>query len=85
MQPTSSVGVRKVTRPCPNVSDSAKGVFTGSSARTELTCNKSTHAFIGQARQHHDMIGCSGTRTLGAHRVLNTCISMQLLTLEFVN
>ena len=39
---------------------------------TELTCNKSTqlhHAFIGHARQRHDLIGCSETRTIGAQSV----------------
>jgi len=41
----------------------------------KLTCNKSTQfhdAFIGHARQRHDLIGCSETRTVGARRVLHT-------------
>ena len=39
---------------------------------TELTCNKTTNlldAFIGHARQRHDLIGCSETRTVGAQSV----------------
>jgi len=37
---------------------------------TELTCNKSTQlhdAFIGRARQRHDVIGCSETRSVIAN------------------
>ena len=39
---------------------------------TELTCNLSTQlhfAFICHARQRHDLIGCSETRTVGAQSV----------------
>ena len=39
------------------------------------TCNNSTQlqhdAFIGHARQRHDLIGCSETMTLGAQQVLD--------------
>ena len=31
-----------------------------------------TRAFIGRARQRHDLIGCSETRSVGARRVLDT-------------
>ena len=43
----------------------------------KLTCNKSIQlydAFIGVARQRHDLIGCSETRTVGAQSVLSMCI-----------
>ena len=43
----------------------------------ELTCNNSTQlhdAFIGRARQRHDLIGCSETGAGVARRVLNTCV-----------
>ena len=33
-----------------------------------------TRAFIGHARQYHDLIGCSETRTVRAQSVLNRCI-----------
>ena len=42
------------------------------SACAERSCNKSTQlrdAFIGQASQRHDLIGCSETRTVGAQSV----------------
>ena len=51
----------------------------------KLTFNKSTQlhdAFIGHARQRHDLIGCSETRTVSA---LNTCFPMRLFILEFAN
>jgi len=51
----------------------SKGLFTTRELNsTELTCNKSTQlheAFIGRARQHHDLIGCSETRTVVASSV----------------
>jgi len=37
-------------------------------------------AFIGHARQRHDLIGCSETRSVGAEQVLNTRILMRLFT-----
>jgi len=40
---------------------------------SELTCSKSTQlqdAFIGHARQRHDVIGCGETGTVGAQSVL---------------
>ena len=40
---------------------------------SELTCSKSTQlqdAFIGHARQRHDVIGCGETRTVSAQSVL---------------
>jgi len=57
---------------------------------TEPTCSKPTQlhdAFIGHARQRHDLIGCSETRTLGAQRILDTSrpIPVQPFTLEFAN
>jgi len=60
------------------------------SSGTELTCNKSTQlhdAFIGHARQRHDLIGCSETtrRTFGVRRVVNTCTPTRLFTLESTN
>jgi len=48
---------------------------------TELACNKSTQlhdAFIGHARQLHDLIGCSETRTFGAP------VGMYVFRTEFV-
>jgi len=41
--------------------------------RAELTCNRLSQirdAFIGHAHQHHDLIGCSKTRTVVAQSVL---------------
>ena len=41
--------------------------------RAELTCNRLSQirdAFIGHAHQHHDLIGCSKTRTVVAQLVL---------------
>jgi len=42
---------------------------------TELTCINSTQlhdAFVGHARQRHDLTGCSETRTVRAQQVLDT-------------
>jgi len=50
---------------------------------TELTDNKATQihdTFIGHARRHHDLIGCSETRTLCSWLILNTPILMRLFT-----
>jgi len=50
----------------------------------ELIGNKLTQlhgAFIGRARQRHDLIGCSETRSVGARSVQNTYIPTRLFTL----
>jgi len=50
---------------------------------TELTDNKATQihdTFIGHARRHHDLIGCSETRTLCAWLILysNAAVHVRL-------
>ena len=40
-------------------------------------------AFIGQACQRRDVIGCSETRTVGGRRVLETRIPVRLFTSKF--
>ena len=62
------------------------------STRTELnwpaSCNQSTQlldAFVGHVRQRHGVIGCSETRTVGAHSILNICIPMRLFALELAS
>jgi len=45
----------------------------------ELTWNKSTQlhdAFIGRARQRHDLIGCSETRSVGAQSSLSSSFNL---------
>ena len=85
-------------RPSPKPNNSSRTVTLNSNSKglfiahelnsTELTCNKSTQlhdAYTGHARQCHDLIGCSETRTVGAQSVLNLDIMWRnpLRELEF--
>jgi len=66
-------------------------VFKAEFTPHELTGNTTTQlqdasrCVIGRARERHDSIGCSETRTVGARRVLDTCIPTRLFTLEFIS
>jgi len=44
-----------------------------------------SYMHVNHARQRHDLIGCSETRTLSAWLVLNTCIPRRLSILENAN
>ena len=44
------------------------------STLSELNGSELVDTFIGYARQRHNLIGCSETRTVDAQSVLNTCI-----------
>ena len=61
-----------------------QGLFTAHELNWSLlTCHKSTqlhNAFIGHARQLRERIGCSETRSVGDHLVVNT---MRPFTLGF--
>jgi len=73
-------------------SANAKGLYTARKLNwidliwSELTCSKSTQlrdAFIGHARQRHDLTSYSETRTVCVRFVLNRCIPVWRFIPEF--
>jgi len=73
---------------CFNIYRNPEGLFTAHELNWAATSRPSyttrQDAFIGHARQSHDVIGCSETRSVGAQRVLYVSLQ-QLFTPTFAN